>query len=497
MQTSAIPTACLWLWIAAGLQAEPIQVHPNNPHYFLYRGRPTILITSAEHYGAAVNRAFDYVAYLDALRWYGLNYTRIYPGSLFEPVNKLMAGNTLGVKPADLVVPWAHSSQPGYALGGNKFDLDRRDAEYFQRFRDFVAKAAERGVVVEVCFFNAQYDDTWPISPLYHKNNIQGVGDCHFNDAQTLRHPDLAQREVDYVRKLTQELNGFDNVILEICDEPILLGTPVAEAGKWIRHLAVVITATESRLPKRHMIAQQVEGPLGGPCDFSADPSIAVITTQYVFEASAQQLGGMQALDLKYQLDKPIELNETNYYPIWYAGDKVAASRVEAWEFIVGGGAGFNHLNGLYTVQDPAGSTPENARICTALKNLKEFMESLDFIQMHQDREFVGGGVPNGARCRGISQPGRQYALYLHHSTGEKGAAYKVSPGDYREQLQVRLARGTYRADFVDPASGAVLRTEQFEHAGGARTLATPAHSVDIALRIRAVASPKATEPPK
>jgi hypothetical protein len=42
-------------------------------------------------------------------------------------------------------------------------------------------------------------------------------------------------------------------------------------------------------------------------------------------------------------LHKPIELNETFYYPGWYKGDKVAASRVEAWEFMVGGGAGFNH----------------------------------------------------------------------------------------------------------------------------------------------------------
>jgi hypothetical protein len=148
-------------------------------------------------------------------------------------------------------------------------------------------------------------------------------------------------------------------------------------------------------------------------------------------------------------------------------------------------------------VQEPGGKTPENARICTALKNLKDFMDSLDFIKMRQDRESIVGGVPKGARCRGISEPGRQDALYLHHSTGEREAAYKVSPGDYRKHLQLRLPRGTYRADFVDPASGAVLQTEQFELAGGTRTLATPAHSVDIALPIKAVASRKVTEPTK
>ena len=39
--------------------AEPIRAHPDNPHYYLFRGRPTVLITSAEHYGAVINRAFD------------------------------------------------------------------------------------------------------------------------------------------------------------------------------------------------------------------------------------------------------------------------------------------------------------------------------------------------------------------------------------------------------------------------------------------------------
>jgi hypothetical protein len=27
----------------------PIALHPDNPHYFLFRGKPTVLITSAEH----------------------------------------------------------------------------------------------------------------------------------------------------------------------------------------------------------------------------------------------------------------------------------------------------------------------------------------------------------------------------------------------------------------------------------------------------------------
>jgi hypothetical protein len=49
-------------------------------------------------------------------------------------------------------------------LGGNRLDLDRWDAESFHRLRDFVARAAERGVLVEVCFFNAQRENAIPRS---------------------------------------------------------------------------------------------------------------------------------------------------------------------------------------------------------------------------------------------------------------------------------------------------------------------------------------------
>jgi hypothetical protein len=470
---------------AASSAAAPISIHPDNPHYFLFRGRPAVLVTSAEHYGAVVNKDFDYVKYLDWLKSYGLNYTRIYPGAMFEPRDKFVAGNTLAPKPESLIVPWARSDQPGFALGGNKFDLSKWDAEYFKRYRSFLAEAGRRGIVVEICFFNCQYEDTWPLSPLFHKNNVQGVGDCHFNDAQTLKHPALAKAEEEYVRKLTQEARDFDNVILEICDEPILLGTPSEQAGAWIARMIETIRSAENDMTKPHLIAQQVEGRLGGPCDFSGDPNVGLIVTQYVWEAGGEQLGGMQGLETEYGHNKPIELNETNYYPIWYKGDKIGDSRVEAWEFIVGGGAGFNQLNGLYTAANPAGDTPDNVQLCGALRNLLAFMNGFDFVKMRRDVKTVAGGVPKGALCRCISEPGRQYAIYLHHSTGEKGAAYEVQPGDYRAELILDLPAGTYRAEWTDPATGRVAKSETFAHGGGKRSLASPAYRIDIALSVK------------
>ena len=59
------------------LAGEPIKLHPTNPHYFLFRDSPTVLITSGEHYGAVLNLDFDYIRYLDELQSNGLNLTHL------------------------------------------------------------------------------------------------------------------------------------------------------------------------------------------------------------------------------------------------------------------------------------------------------------------------------------------------------------------------------------------------------------------------------------
>jgi len=324
---------------------------------------------------------------------------------------------------------------------------------------------------------------------LYYENNVQGVGKVDFKDAQTLKYPDLVQRQIEYVRKITQEVNGYDNVILEICDEPSNY-TQAAEAGPWVGRLLEVVHNTESTLPKKHLVAQEVQGGIGGPIDYSGSPMLSIIVGQYVWgpeQGSAAEMGGMKGLDYEYGHNKPIEFNETSYYPFQYRkGDAVAASRMEAWEFIVGGGASFNHLYSRYTVEDPAGKTPDNAQVLSALRNLKNFIYSFDFVEMFPDKNFVVSGIPGGTYCRGISQPGEQYALYHHHSVLEDSKAYYVAtPGKYSETLVLDLPGGAYQADWVDPASGSVLNSLAFTHQGGNKTLITPEHTVDIALRIK------------
>ena len=50
---------------AMGTAAEPVRIHPENPKYFLFRGKPLVLVTATEHYGSVINRPFDFEKYLD------------------------------------------------------------------------------------------------------------------------------------------------------------------------------------------------------------------------------------------------------------------------------------------------------------------------------------------------------------------------------------------------------------------------------------------------
>src|SRR5213075_2667593 len=138
-----------------------LRLHPGNPHYFLFRGKPTILITSGEHYGAVLNLDFDYATYLKTLRADGLNHTRVWTGTYREiPGSFGITDNSLAPQPNRYACPWARSSTAGYAHGGNKFDLTQWDEAYFSRLKDFMTQASRLGVVVEMNLWCPNYEES-------------------------------------------------------------------------------------------------------------------------------------------------------------------------------------------------------------------------------------------------------------------------------------------------------------------------------------------------
>jgi len=55
-----------------------IKIHPQNPKLFEFRSRPLALVTATEHYGAVMNRPFDFESYLADVAEKRITLTRLF-----------------------------------------------------------------------------------------------------------------------------------------------------------------------------------------------------------------------------------------------------------------------------------------------------------------------------------------------------------------------------------------------------------------------------------
>jgi hypothetical protein len=478
------------LALTSSLASAPIRLHPDNPHYFQYRGKPLVLVTSAEHYGALINLDFDYKKYLDTLHADGLNYTRLFMGAYVENSNSFgIQLNTLAPKENRLIVPWKRSDTPGYINGGNKFDLTQWDHAYFDRLKDFLKRAKERDIIVEITLFSSIYrDDYWEYSPLHPNNNINGTRAENRRTLQTLPAEDhnILPYQEAYVRKFIHELNGFDNFFFEIQNEPwadnevqVLTLNPYEqkEKGKWSdyvhvaslpamawqRHMSKLIADEESRLPQQHLIAQNY-------CNFKfgvdqvAD-EISIMNFHY---------NEPEAAYWNLSWDRVIGYDESGFKG---SGDDFY--RKHAWNFLMAGGGLFNNLDYSFVAghedgsfdnqgaekSSPGGGSPALRK---QLRILKDFIHSFDLLNLKPDRRFAKTSSP--ATVRGLANPGKQYAVVIN--------------GDGPVDLDLSIPTGRYRIEWIDTKTGKVIANENARSASSGMKLTSPAFSQDIALRI-------------
>jgi hypothetical protein len=360
-------------------KGPPLALHPGNPHYFLFRGKPTVLVTSGEHYGAVLNLDFDYAAYLDALHKDGLNHTRTWYGTYREvPGSFGITDNTLAPLPGRYVCPWARSSEPVYAHGGNKVDLTKWDEDFFKRLKDFMAQASKRGVVVELNLWCPNYDNNlWKASPMNAANNVNGVGNCPANEPYTLKHKDLLAVEEAATRKVVQELKDFDNLFYEICNEPYFGGVTM----EWQRRIADVIVETEKDFPLKHLISMNIAN--GRAKVSNPHPAVSIFNFHYCHPPDV--------VEMNYGLNKVIGENETGF-----RGKDDVLYRTEGWDFIVAGGALYNNLDYSFTTKihdgtflqykSPGGGSPA---FRAQMKVLKDFIHGFDFVRMAPDNAVL------------------------------------------------------------------------------------------------------------
>ena len=466
-------------------QTTPIELHPQNPHYFLFQGKAVALISSGEHYGAVLNADFDYHRYLEALAAGGLNYTRLFGGSYVEAPGKSFGilRNDLAPALGRFVAPWARSDTAGYAGGGNKFDLEKWNPEYFARLHDFLEEASRRGIVVEIGLFSSQYGELqWNLSPFNRANNINQTDAIDWKKLNTLENGNVLAYQERYARKLVREASGYPNVIFEIANEPWSDRAVLADvvnlylfSGRdqypnaidlpdeltmaWQARVAEWIGREEASLPNKHLIAQDC-------CNFRYPvrqliPNVSVVNFHYAYP---------EAVALNYGLGKALSYDETGFL-----GRGDASYARQAWNFMMSGGSVFDSLDYSFTVahedgsdtepNGPGGGSPELRR---RLRILSELLQGLPLVEMAPDSGTVKHA--EGVYTHMLSSSKGEYAMYIDGS----------GPAD----VTLGLPAGTYELTWVDVSTGA-KNSATFQHAGGDKTLRTPEVRGGVALRMK------------
>jgi Family of unknown function (DUF6298) len=213
----------------------PLVVSTANPRYFTVASnqRKAVYLTGSHiwnnlHDGMGPGAAcaepperLDYRAYLDFRAEHGPNFIRLWR---WEQVRSQAAGGDfhLCMTPQ----PWARTG-PGSAKDGKpRFDLERFEEAFFDRLRDRVAAAGERGMYVAVMLF-----DGWALHlspapdhveghPFHAANNINGVGIGSIVDYQVLPlDPRVQALQEAYVRKVVDTLHDLPNLLWEVANE--------------------------------------------------------------------------------------------------------------------------------------------------------------------------------------------------------------------------------------------------------------------------------------
>jgi hypothetical protein len=296
----------------------------------------------------------------------------------------------------------------------------------------------------------------------------------------TLKHPELLTLQDAFVRKAVTELNSFDNVYFEICNEPYFEGV----AEDWQAHIAQTIIETEKNLPNRHLIAQNIANDkkkIDKPT-----PGVSIFNFHYATPP--------ETVEMNYGLNLPIADDETGF-----KGKDDVFYRTEGWDFFVAGGAAYNNLDYSFTAKHPDGSLKDfkspgggGAELRRSLGAIKLLFDQIDFIHMKPMNRIITSGHGNlpisranktgpahsqSLTVRALGNEGKRYLLYIRGGT--------------QAQLFLDLPKGAYESKWIDTKTGHWEGAKQFQHRGGVRMFDSPAYSEDIALLISATEKAK------
>ncbi|MES9991499.1 MAG: Ig-like domain-containing protein, partial [Candidatus Thiodiazotropha sp.] len=257
-----------------------LRTSPDNPRYFENAEGDEVLLVGSHTWlngqdaGPSDPPAlFDYTAWLDFLEQHNHNFFRLWSWEQAAWTNN---------EPLKwyLDPPQYARTGPGDALdGGLRFDLTQFNEDYFNRIRQRVIEAGNRGIYVAVMLFQGWsvttkeghgVNDPWDGHPFNAQNNINGIdGDINGDGNGTELHEinGLTAWQEAFARKMVDTVNDLDNVIYEISNESHTGSTA------WQYQMIDFIRTYEATKPKQHPIGMTAIWPGGTNQELLASPA--------------------------------------------------------------------------------------------------------------------------------------------------------------------------------------------------------------------------------
>ena len=440
----------------------PLRVLSTNPHYFT-DGSGKAIYQPARHTRSNFQDKgtslpppqFDYAGYLDFLVLHNMNFFRLYEWTFSN-----------GGTATERYLPYSGPYWPWQRVGpGNandgkpKTDFTKFDQNYFDRMRQRVIQAGQKGIYVAVMLFNSfefRYDvNAADGNPFERPNNVNGI-DCTNTcpiDFALASATGAWKVEQAYIRKVIDSVNDLDNVLYEVGNEP---PSPVADA--WQAQVIRYVKWYESTKPKRHPVG--ITAGTG-----STDDAL------YASEADWVAPGALLASSAK-----KVIVNDTDhscYYTcLRDLGD--VGQREWAWENFTSG----NNLLFMdpYLVQWDGRNSPGGLCMggqCTAVDPYWNVIrDALGQTRMYANKTDLAAMAPRGTLSSTgycLANPGSEYLIYKPGTSG-----WKSYFGLFNRSFTVDMMIGNYDYEWYNPRLGVVAKTGSISVQGRNESFRTP-----------------------
>ncbi len=452
----------LMVLISAALaQAEPAQgplrIHRRNPRYFTNDSGRAIYLTGSHTWANFQERGvagqtpdFDYERHLDFMADHGHNFMRQWRWEQAQWMQFVPATTPIRYAPMAY-----ERTGPGRALDGKpKFDLTRFNQAYFDRLRQRVVMAGQRGIYVSVMFFQGfsveqkgtkgvdpKKGNAWNGHPYNTRNNVNSIngdlnGDGEGHETHTLANPAVTRLQETYVRKVIDTLNDLDNVLWEISNE--------SHTGsiEWQYHLIRFIHEYEASKPKQHPVGM-TSSPISNPPLF-ASPADWISPNGKDYIDNPPDTAGRKVIIVDNDHIRPWDSD-----PVW------------VWKNFMRG----NHFILMdhymdFRMGSPSEPDPKHDLARRAMGLVRRLSERVDLASMTPRPRLASTGY-----C--LADPGKTYLVYQPEQEGQT--------------FEVDIAVGNYQIEWIDCASGQPKQTWPLEVEARPVSLAPPFKGAAIA----------------